>query len=127
MVRARDPVEVALLDAHRPTPWDGFDNPLYKHKAAARRENEGNGSAADIALLRKFSAPGSDVEGGPEIVSKGIRFDARLFVCEFLGLAPAPDYDIYEGPFHQVLLGVGETINDVIEHLLDHLLPRSAH
>jgi len=110
------------MKAHRPTPWDGFDNPLYKHRAPAFRESEGCGSTADIEKLRMAAEP-SDIEGGPEIVSRGVRFDPARFVCEYLGMSPSVGYGINEAPFHKVLLTAGRTMDDVLRQLLDRLAP----
>jgi hypothetical protein len=123
VIRARAPIPIGEMNAHRPTPLEGFDNPLYKHRTTPDRDSEVCGSTADIVKLRTAQTAGMDAEGGPEIVSRGVSFKPEVYTCEYLGKTPPLAYDLADSPFHQALLKAGQTIEGIIERLLDILRP----
>lgn len=123
VIRAREPRDVLSLRAHRPTPWEGFDNPLYKHRTTNVLDAEGCGSTTDLVKVRAGNGIDADVEGGPEVVSRGVVYDSTQYVCEYLGKAPQLGYDLFGGTFHQVLLRTGQTLDWVINQLTELLWP----
>jgi hypothetical protein len=123
VVRARKPISADAMKAHRPTAWDGFDNPLYKHHTAPERLLEACGSTADLNKVRAHPSSFPDIEGGPEIVSRGVVFHPDQFMCEYIGAAPEIGYDLYDAPFHALLLQAGRTIDWVIERVIQMLRP----
>ncbi|HYG48630.1 MAG TPA: hypothetical protein VD846_11910 [Allosphingosinicella sp.] len=106
------------LRAHRPTVFDGFDNKLYKHRSSASYASETSGSTIDIAKVRASAAsPTSDLEGGPEIVSRGYWYSPDHVSCQYVGKAPPLNIHLDCTYLHKLMLPDGVSLDDVIERL----------
>jgi len=112
VLRTNGPCGVDEIVAHRPTVFEGFDNPMYKHRAADEFNRHLYGSAADIVLARRPPAVPDRLDGGPELVSRGVRFASRRFTCVYVGRTPALDFDPF-AEFHPRLLPDGLAVTDV--------------
>jgi hypothetical protein len=122
VLRTHDPTAVAEIVARRPTVFEGFDNPMYKHRAADEFNRQHYGSAADIVLARRPPGVPDHLDGGPELVSRGVRFTSTRFTCVYVGRAPALDFDPF-AEFHPRLLPDGLTVADVLREIQLWLYP----
>jgi hypothetical protein len=120
LIRARRPIEVGQIFGHRPTVYEGFDNPFYKHRAGDERFAEDMGSTADLEHVRRKDPP-QPIEGGPELVSRGLVYRSDELVCEYVGTAPELDYDVETQDFHKFLLGTGETIEEATRRVASRI------
>lgn len=117
--KARQPFDVAELSAHRPTLLDGFDNKLYKHRCSAELRAAVTGSTIDIEKVRtgRIGLVG-DLEGGPELVSRGLWFSAKQFTCEYVGRTPPLEMNPDREPAHTLMLADGFSLEMAIDAIV---------
>lgn len=118
----RKSVEPAFLHAHRPTVFDGINNPLYNHRVGHPDTTENLGRTLHVAKLRKVTTPATShtLAGGAEVVGRDVWYNAQDFECVYLGKSKALNLKV-EGELHPYMISPYANWDDVQHALLQQL------